>query len=1436
MVPVGVIMGTIEIDTKNAKVPYANKEFSEVIQDPKIIYENIHQGELDLDLIRDECLFEVFENTAAIYPERPAVIFQNREYSYEEVNSYANRLARYLREKGVHSGDTVGLILEKSADLYITMLGIMKAGAAYVPIDSGYPKDRVEYIIENSGVSLTVTSSAIARFYGLCDNILLLDQEREIIEKFSDKRLKRTETGVMPNDLAYIIYTSGSTGRPKGVQIEHKSICNLVRASQKIYQIRPEDRVYQGFTVAFDASLEEIWMAFGHGAALVPQTPEMQKAGPNLGKLLDNAQITVLSCVPTLLSMMVEDIPSLRLIIFGGEACPQHLIEKWHKPARRLLNTYGPTEATVIATYSELEPGKKVTIGRPLPNYSVYIRHEDGSFASQGDSGELLIGGIGLARGYIGREDLNKEKFIENTEYRALKDPKILYRSGDLARFNEKGEIEFLGRIDSQVKIRGFRVELSEIESVINSAKGIRTSVVSVNTTSSGIQKLAAYLVPEGKKEAVDLAEVYNLLKDRLPSYMVPQYLDFINEIPMLSSGKADRKSLPLPKNSIRSIKSGTEVKPRNEIETKIADVWKSVFKLESASVTDHFFNDLGGHSLFAAQAVSALRKDPKMAFLNFSDIYESPTIEQLAEKVASHKSARSNSKGIGERKKNFLPSSPIKYALCGIGQATSIYLFGILASVVFLGIIYYLKNMYFSGTQSIETFVSTIVLILIGLSLIGLIALPLAFFLPVVMKWLIIGRYKPGRYPLWGSYYFRWWLARRLHGISSVFVGTPLMPIYLRLMGAKVGKDCFIGTNNIQIFDLISIGDRTSIGQDTQLLGYTIEDGYLVLGNIDIGKECYVGTHSVLSPGSKMGNGSILLEQSMLSEGVTIPSGETWSGAPASVSEYDNDISAMRKISFKETSLKKRLTFSLAHLLAMDLLGIVFGLIGLSTFIPVIAGLYLLYISYGLWGLALFLPIAMPLSIFMAGVEIAVVKKVALGKIKPGVYGVYTGFYIRKWLVDSLMHSTLSIFHTLYATLYVVPFLRALGVSIGKRAEISTVTHISPDLLHIGDESFFADASMAGTPKVYMNRFMLAETRVGRRTFIGNSALVPINTTIEDNCLIGVLSIPPKGKVTDSGTSWLGTPAMYLHKRDINTDFSETQTYSPTKLLYAKRLLIEFFRVTLPAYNLMLFSILSLVSLYYMVTSLPLWGAVLISPFVAFAFGIAATLVVVLVKYALMGSYKPLARPLWSTFVWKTELVTGFYETITAPLISLLRGTPFAAPFLRLLGCKIGKRVFIDTTFISEFDLVKIEDEAAINFNSTMQTHLFEDRVMKMSHLIVGKRCTVGSGAIVLYDTVMEEGSKLGALSLLMKGETLPAWTSWEGNPARLNGEVTALYDVTTKEGSNIGTIEPSAKGKMLPSWTSLKRNWSKLRRALIVYDIVLEEELINPKNLKNK
>ena len=647
-------------------------------------------------------------------------------------------------------------------------------------------------------------------------------------------------------------------------------------------------------------------MAFGHGAALVPQTLEMKRAGPNLGSLHNDAQVTVLSCVPTLLSMMTKDIPSLRLIIFGGEACPQYLIEKWNKPSRRLMNTYGPTEATVIATYSELESGKKITIGRPLSNYSVYIMSEEGSFLPIGEAGELVIGGIGLARGYIGREDLNKEKFIEIPALKNPGDSRRLYRTGDLARFNENGEIEFLGRIDDQFKIRGYRVEPSEIESVINSAKGVRASVVALHDSPEGIQKLAAYIVSEDKNKTLDLTDVYKLLKERLPNYMIPQYLEFIDEIPILPSGKTNRKSLPLPKESIRTLKSGTEVKPRNNLETKIAEVWKSIFKIESVSVKDHFFNDLGGHSLFAAKTVSELRKYPKMTFSNFSDLYESPTIEQLAEKVASHKSDPSNTaKASSSPKPDVMAQEIAEINAFKVTAAQSGWLLLELfvgSALAYLGLFWFIPwllnlpmiSNVISNLPLPSSWTGWIGLVMLFIILepflltgIRLIFLPLSVAVAVGAKRIIIGKYKPTRAPVWSNFYFRIWMVRHFMRFVpwEMIAGTEFQCIVLRALGARIGKRVYIhrGVNLQQGgWDLLNIGDDVTVSQDAYIGLVELEKGQVLVGPVTLENGATLDIRAGTGPNTRVGAHAWLAALSWLPEGGVVPPDERWDGVPA--------------------------------------------------------------------------------------------------------------------------------------------------------------------------------------------------------------------------------------------------------------------------------------------------------------------------------------------------------------------------------------------------------------------------------------------------------------------------------------------------------------------------------------------------------------------------
>src|SRR6266568_9408084 len=558
-------------------------------------------------------LHGLFEAQADARPDAVAVVCDREETTYAELEWRANRLARYLRAREVGRGSLVALLLARSADTYAALLGILKAGAAYVPIDPEYPAERIAYILENSNAAALVTTSALAqRVAGFGGTLIRVDADGAAIEAESPARLARNASGVGPSDLCYVIYTSGSTGRPKGVMIEHRSACHLVCAEGRIFQVRPEDRVYQGFSLAFDASVEEVWLAFHAGARLVAATAQMAHAGPDLARMLSEAGVTVLSCVPTLLAMVSEDVPTLRLLIFGGEKCPDQLAERWARPGRRLVNTYGPTEATVIATYTDLLPGKPVTIGRAVPGYRVYLLDDGLRPVPTGEIGEIWIGGVGVARGYVGLPGSTEARFLPDPFAPQGETDARIYRTGDLGRTNGEGNIEFLGRADSQVKLRGFRVELAEIESVLMQGEGVLAAACAVREDRPGVQQLVAYVVPRSGGQ-VDEGHLRSYLRKRLPSYMVPALIETLTDLPRLPSGKLDRASLPAPQ--ARAAAPRVAVKPpRTKTERRIAGVWEELFRPQPISIDDDFFLDLGGHSLLAARMVSELRKDPQFA------------------------------------------------------------------------------------------------------------------------------------------------------------------------------------------------------------------------------------------------------------------------------------------------------------------------------------------------------------------------------------------------------------------------------------------------------------------------------------------------------------------------------------------------------------------------------------------------------------------------------------------------------------------------------------------------------------------------------------------------------------------------------------------------------------------------------------------------------
>lgn len=1297
-----------------------------------------------------DVLHEIFERTVDAFPHNIAVRSAHFNYTYASLEERANQIAHILRAKGISAGDRVLMMLPRSEHVYAVMLGILKSGAAYVPIDLDYPMDRVTFIAQDSSAKLFVTTSDThTKLKGfalpLCEIALLDDL---LAAKNHASRLSRVQTGVSENDLCYLIYTSGTTGRPKGCQIEHRNICALIDAESKEFGITSSDVVFQGFSVAFDASLEEIWGAFAHGATLFVGTKGIMQSGNFLSTILADAGVTVLSCVPTLLAMVDQDIPTVRILIFGGESCPPDLIARWHRPGRVIYNTYGPTEATVVATLAMMHPGEPVTIGRPLRNYSAFVVDQDLNEVPAGTEGELMIGGVGVVRGYLNRPDLNEQKFIESSRYTG--ESERFYRTGDLVRLNRAGNLEFLGRADDQIKIRGFRVELSEIDALLLQCPGVLAAATSFLKDT---QQIAAFIVARDDM-TIDRKFIRTYLLERVPSFMIPAYLDELAVIPTLTSGKVDRKCLPTPKTLLLA-NARELVKPANDLEKIIFGVWEKVFSKSEISVADHFFLDLGGHSLLAAQAANLLRAHKYFQDLSVADIYTHSSIRELAD----HWQAKTTPKQQHPRndqskhKSNHIHhTTNLRFMLSGVIQAVGVIPIAGLYAWEWLGpyfiYAYMVLHHYSIGAALLAALVTYFVTI------------PSAMLIGIIVKWTILGRVKPGHYPMWGGYYLRFWFVRTLLRAMPIqqFVGTPFINLYCRALGMKVGRGVYLGTGNIQTFDTIQIGHGSSISGDASIDGASFEDGWLKIRTISIGNHCWIGHRSLLGGNNRMEDGSQLDELSALPTDAHIGRGQRYGGSPAT---HQGPSEASRYAATPTWTPAVSIALSFAVLF-----------VPLMVLVAVFPGLMIItYFNHGSRWLNLFWGAPLAACSFVIGLCILSIamKWLVLGRLKEGIYPTASSFYVRKWFVDHLLNLSLEVTGTLYATLYLRPFFKMLGAQMGPRAEISTVRFLQPDLFSAGNECFLADDVSVGAPKIMNGWIEIRNISVGHRTFVGNSALLTGGTNLGDQVLVGVLSRPPEQNPVPHKTSWIGASGILLPKRDEPPEFSEQQTYRPTTNLIAQRYAIEFLRVILPS-TLFIFTsalMLNIVRSYYG-TNL-WWLHLFMLPFLYLIAGACGLLTVVAIKWLVVGKYRVANHPLWSNFVWRSELVTGVYENFGVLFfLDLLRGTPFLPWCLRLFGMKIGRRCYFDTTWFTEFDLISIGNDVILNEDANIQTHLFEDRIFKLGSIKIGRRCTVGTMATILYDTEMKAGSKLGDLSLLMKGEILPAHTAWAGSPIK--------------------------------------------------------------------
>jgi non-ribosomal peptide synthetase-like protein len=1282
-------------------------------------------------------LHALFERQVDRQAEAIALACGPVSFTYGELEAGANRLANRLARLRIGPGSLVGIAMERSELPMLAILGCLKAGAAYVPIDPTHPDERIRYIVEEAEIALLMSQrSLLPRLAKVYDGrTMALDAEPAIAEEPAT-RISPAATGLMPDDLCYVIYTSGTTGRPKGVMTEHRNAYHFVNAFNEVCTTTPQDRVYQGFALGFDGSVEEMWMAFSNGAALVVGTAETPKFGNELARHLAREGITYFSTVPTMLSTMTETVPSLRQLVVSGEVCPPELVARWARPGRTMLNVYGPTEATVNTTAALCLAGRPITIGRPLPGYEVLILDDEQRTVPDGVKGELYVGGPGLARGYLKRPDLTERSFISWP-----RDGRRLYRTGDQARVNAGGEIEYFGRMDSQVKIRGYRVELAEIEAVLYEQPHVATAVVHLHA-GAGAQRLAAYLRLEPKGAVLDRAAVLAALRSRLPAYMVPAFLDVVDALPTLASGKVDRSCLPPPRQAlIDDADAGPP--PGTPLETAIAEVWARAFQAPQIGVEQDFFLDLGGHSLIAAQVTAELRSRANVG-LAVRDIYAFPTVRKLARHLAQARASAPTAQAEAVRRKPHVGTVALQ-ALVILAA------FALLTSPVIAALP--ITNAVLAGELSIVAGAALLPLLLLGLWAAMLL-------ISVIAKWLIIGRYRSGAHPLWGSYYIRWWIVARLQAISGAdgLAGTPLMSVYYRLMGARVGRNCALDTAHCSSFDLVSIGDDTSIGADTQLLGCRIENGHLMIGHIEIGSRCFVGTHSALGLDVRMGDDARLDDQSLLPDGATLAAGEEARGAPAQTALVPVPMGRSRRPGRATQTL-----FVVAALLVGFALTLISTIPGVGALV-----LCLLVLRDGeLAFMIAFAAVAGPLFVLVTALWIAFLKALLMRRAKPGIYPLYSAYYLRHWLAHGLMRLTRLVLLPLFTTLYLPPFMRLLGARVGAHAEMSTVFSFTPDLLTAGDGSFFADGCYLGGRRVHRGYFELAPNRVGERSFVGNGAILPPGTGLGDDCLLGVLSLPPVQRgMTPSGTDWLGSPAFQLPNRQRVAGFDERTTFRPTRKLYLQRALIDAARILIPSGTIFGLASSTTTVLFHGFNAYGAAAAFALAPFLGLAASAVAVAIVVALKWSVMGTFRPVIVPLWCPYVWLNEMINGAYESIMAPVVAICFGTPFAAPLLRLLGCRIGRHCYIATNLFSEFDLVEIGDHVALNGGAIIQNHLFEDRIMKSSRLRIDDGCSVGNMAAVLYDAHMEHDAVLGPLSLLMKGEVLPAGTRWQGIP----------------------------------------------------------------------
>ncbi|MFC8516869.1 Pls/PosA family non-ribosomal peptide synthetase [Streptomyces sp. NPDC057257] len=1241
-------------------------------------------------------LVDIFEASVRSYPDELALDDGSVQLTYRELAGEVEQLRRRLAAAGVGLGDRVGVRVPSGTnDLYVAILAVLAAGAAYVPVDAEDPDERAELVFGEAEVRAVVGAAHELTVTGRSE-------------------VPAARPGVGHD--AWIIFTSGSTGKPKGVAVSHRSAAAFVDAEAALFltedPIGPGDRVMAGLSVAFDASCEEMWLAWRYGSCLVPVPRSQVRSGADLGPWLVEQEITVVSTVPTLAALWEpETLNDVRLLIFGGEACPPELVQRLVTEGREVWNTYGPTEATVVACASLMSGEEPIRIGLPLDGYELAVVDEAGVPVRMGESGQLVIGGVGLARYLDAEKDAEKYAPLESLGWERA------YRSGDLVKAEPEGLV-FLGRADEQIKLGGRRIELGEVDAALQALPGVQGAAAAVRTARGGNQLLVGYVVTQ---DGWDQAAAVERLRAELPAALVP-LLAPVADLPTRTSGKVDRNALPWP---LEGLETGGPAEQLYGTEAWLAEQWTEVLGVPVTSARDDFFA-IGGSSLAAAQLTTRLRtRYPSAAVV---DIYQKPTLRKLArhlEESAQEDGAQRTIAPVPVRAKavQLLLLVPL-FTLLGLRWAVPLAALGNLLPA-------------YSWLPTAPWW--------------ALVAGGLVLFTPPGRlaiaaggARLLLRDVQPGRYARGGGVHLRLWAAERLAEFSGATSLTgSWLERYARALGAKVGQD--VDLHSLPpVTGLLKLGRGAAVESEVDLSGWWLDGDRLEIGTVKVGAHATVGTRSMLFPGARVGKRAEVAPGSAVTG--QIPTGQRWAGAPAV------------KLGKAKRNWPKHRPQRGTYWRVM------YGLTGLAlSALPLLAGAAALLVARAfidadapLKGAALALvPATLAFGAAYALLILIGVRLLSLG-LREGTHPTHSRIGWQAWTVTQLMDRSRETLFPLYAGLATPVWLRLLGMKIGRGAEVSTVLAL-PSLTTVGEGAFLADDTLTAPYELGGGWMRIGRAEIGRRAFLGNSGMTAPGRSVPDGGLVGVLSATPKK--AKKGSSYLGLPPVKLPRNAETGD--QSLTYDPPARLLWARGLVELFRIV-PVFC----SAALAVGTVALLCLLGPW-APLLSGLVLLAAGVTAALVSIVAKWLLVGRHRSGEHPLWSGFVWRNELADTFVEVVAVPwLAGSVPGTPLMTGWLRGMGARIGKGVWVESYWLPETDLVTLEDASTVNRGCVLQTHLFHDRILRTDTVVLREGATLGPGGIVLPGSTIGARTTLGPASLVMAAESVPDDTRWLGNP----------------------------------------------------------------------